>query len=88
MVKRDGQVALQQNSANNIPRQVEVDGVTYTPALRYNVILVWVLEEHAEKIINSPKNKEKSCNCNGGTFRPQFFYASQINVNIFETGNR
>ena len=88
MVKRDGLVALQQYSPNNIPKQVEVDGTLYTPVLRYNVILVWVAEEHAEKIINSPKNVVKSCNCPNASNKPMFYYCSEINVSIHETGDR
>lgn len=87
MVKRDGKIALQQNSSNNIPKQVEVDGTLYSPVLRHNVILVWVAEDHAEKIINSPKNTMKSCDCNNASYKPMFYYCSEINVSIHETGD-
>ena len=88
MIVREGKVALQQYSINNIPKQVEVDGTLYTPVLRNNVILVWVAEEHAEKIINSPKNTVKSCDCPNASRRQLFYYCSEINVSIHETGDR
>jgi hypothetical protein len=87
MVIRNNTVALQQYSANNIPKRVEVEGTLYEPSLRNNVILVWVAQEDAEKIINSPLNTTKSCNCNNGTYKPMFYYASEINVSIHETGH-
>lgn len=87
MVERNGLVALQQYSANNIVKRVEIDGETYSPALKNNVILLWLEKEKAEKLLNSPKNTTKSCNCNGGSYRPLFYPASEINVNIHETGH-
>ena len=87
MIKKDGLVALQQYSANNISRKVEVEGVIYESNLKNNVILMWVPETVAEKILNSPNNMTKGCNCpNAGALKPLFYYASQTNVNIHETG--
>ena len=80
--------ALQQFSANNIPKTVEVNGIQYTASLKNNVLLVWMPQDQAEQLLNSPQNTTKSCNCNnGGGIRPLFFVASDINVSIHETGN-
>ncbi len=88
MVTRNGQVALQQYSANNIPKKVSVDNVVYEPSLKNNVILMWVSEETAEKILSSPSNMTKGCNCpNAGALKPLFYPASEINVSLFETGH-
>jgi len=89
MVIRNGQVALQQFSANNVPiRKLEVDGIVYEPpSLRNNVILVWVPESTAEKILSSPGNMTSSCNCGNGAKRQLFFPASDINVSLWETGH-
>lgn len=80
---RDGKVALQQFSANNIPKKVEVDGVRCEPSLRNNVIMAWVEEKYVPKILEI---KVKSCDCNNGAMRPLFFIASDINVSLWETG--
>ena len=53
---RDGMVALQQYSANNIPKTVEVNGIRYTSSLQNNVLLVWMPESQAEQLLNSPQN--------------------------------
>lgn len=84
MITRDGKVALQQWSANNIPKKVEVDKVLYEPTLRNNVILVWVNEEQLQTILDI---KVKSCNCNNGATKPLFFIASDVNVAIHENGH-
>jgi hypothetical protein len=86
MVIRNGNVALQQFSPNNLPKRIDVGGVEYTPTLQNNVILVWVPEAFGEQIINSDSNFVSSCNCGNGAKKPLFFYATDINVSIFETG--
>lgn len=87
MVIRNGLVALQQYSANNVPKTVEVGGVQYTSSLKNNILMVWMLQEHAEQLLNSPQNMTKSCNCNNDAKRPLFFPASETNVSLHQTGN-
>lgn len=86
MVIRDGKIALQHHNTNPSP-PVVVGENTYQATPRYNVSLMWVKKEDAPKIIDSPENKAKSCDCNGGAYKPRFFYASEINVSIHETGD-
>jgi hypothetical protein len=87
MVVRDGMVALQQFSPNNVPKTVEIDGVQYTSSLRNNVLMVWMPQEHAEKLLGSAQNITKSCNCANGATKPLFFPASEINASLHETGH-
>lgn len=86
MVIRNGLVAIQHHNSNPSP-PVVVGETTYQAFPQHNVSLMWVLESDAEKIINSPENKTKSCDCNGGAYKPRFFYASEINVSIHQTGD-
>jgi len=87
MVIRNGLVALQQFSANNIPKTVELNGIQYSPSLKNNVILVWIPESQAEQLLGSPKNMVSSCNCGNGATRQLFFPATETNVCIWETGD-
>ena len=88
LVLRDGKVALKQIGRTNIAVPVEVDGVRYSASIQHNVWLLWVEESIAKNIIESPKNKVKSCNCNDAAWRTLFKYANLTDVSLHETGDR
>jgi hypothetical protein len=65
-----------------------VDGTVYVASIQHNVWIAWVGEDDYEKILNSPQNKVKGCDCNGGAYKQLFKLASVLDVSIFETGDR
>lgn len=79
----DGWIALQHHNSNG--RTVQIDTVYYAFTPQHNISLAWVRPEHVDRILAV---QDKSCNCGGGRFRPAFFYASQTNVCLWETGER
>ena len=81
MVKRDGNVAIQHYTENSY--NVVVSGVTYAWTHKNHVSLAWVKEEHVPKVLSV-----KAPACCGKRSKPRFFYASETNVNLHETGAR
>ena len=79
----DGWVALQHYNSN--PRTVQIDDVYYVFTPQHNVSLAYVRPEHVDRILAV---LTKSCNCNGGRKRAEFLVASQVNVNVWTTGDR
>ena len=86
MVTRNGLVALQHHNSNP-SRRFEVGGTEYQAYPQHNVSLVWIPEQYAEIVVNSPQLKTKACNCNNGVMKQIFQYAPEANVNIHETGH-
>jgi hypothetical protein len=84
MIIRDGKVAVQHVTSNPITIQVEGTNMTYSWTPRNNVSLGWVDEQYLPRVLGI---KTKSCDCDGGRMKPRFFVASDINVNIHETGH-
>jgi hypothetical protein len=87
MVQRaNGDIALQW-AINTNGKTIRIgDSDTYyvfTPKL--NVVMAWVSPEHVPSLLS---HKEKTCNCNNGTYRNAFVYAPLINVNLWMFGNR
>jgi hypothetical protein len=79
----DGWVALQHHNSN--PRTVKIDTVYYVFTPQHNISLAYIRPENVDRILAV---QEKSCNCGGGRYKPAFFHASQVNANIWETGER
>jgi hypothetical protein len=82
---RDGKIAIQHTTTNPISIQVEGTDIVYSFVPKNNVSLAWVDEQYAPKILSI---KTKSCDCNNGATKPKFFVASDININIHETGHQ
>lgn len=82
VVNLDGYVAVQHYSSNPWTVKIQEDGTTYNFIPQYNVSMAWVREEHLAKILSITR---KAC-C--GTYPRRFHLASQINVNLWSTGNR
>jgi hypothetical protein len=55
----------------------------FTPAS--HVVFAWVDEQDVEAILAV---RQKSCNCNNGTYKQAFDYANLIDVNLVKCGNR
>jgi hypothetical protein len=52
---------------------------------KFNVVMAWVDAEDVPALLNK---KEKSCNCNNGTFKNAFEPCSLVNVNLWMFGDR
>ena len=55
----------------------------FTPA--WHVVMAWVDEIDVPALL---AKKEKTCNCNNGTFKNAFTYANLMDVNLHEFGDR
>jgi len=82
MIVRNGLVALQHRTTNPKTVKVSRDGTIYHFIPRYNVCMQWVKEEHVPDLM---RLQAKVC-C--GKKGQMFYYATQINVNLWETGDR
>lgn len=87
VVERDGLVALRHHNSNP-SRPIQVGDKVYQSLPQHNISMMWVPIADAEKILNSPENKTKVCDCNGGVSKPLFHYANTLDVSLFETGDR
>jgi len=87
-VVRDGKVALRQIGKTNIPVPISIEGTSYQASLQNNIWLLWVDEPIAQRIIESPNNKVKSCSCNDAAWRTLFKYADELDVSLYLTGDR
>lgn len=84
-ITKDGMVALQHWNANQQRVQIKRDGAIasdYTFVAKNNVCMAWVKEEDVAWILSQ---KTKLCCGKSGA---KFHFASQINVNLWETGDR
>lgn len=72
---------------NRPPKQVKVDktGNIYTFVYKSHVCMAWVNEEDVPLLLNW---KEKTCNCNHGTYKNAFLLANPQDVCLWETGDR
>ena len=52
---------------------------------KMNVVMAWVDEQDVSRLLAV---REKSCNCNNGTYKFAFEYCSLINVNLWMFGDR
>lgn len=87
MIKRtDGKIAIKW-VLNRPAKRVKIDGTEtyYTFAPKFNVWMDWVAPEHVARLLAV---REKTCNCNNGTFQNAFTYANLLDVNLWETGDR
>lgn len=68
-------------------KTVKIDGTPryYVPVYQQNVPMIWVDEQDVEKILAI---REKTCNCNNGTFNQAYVLANQIDVNLHTCGQR
>jgi hypothetical protein len=88
MVKNgEGKVALKHHNSNP-SRPIQIGDTIYQASPQHNISLMWVDESHVDKILNSPELKTKGCNCGGGVTKPLFSLANELDVSLFNTGDR
>lgn len=81
-----GQIAVKW-ILNRPAKVVKIDGTDryYTPTYKQNVAMYWVNEEDLNRILSV---REKTCNCNNGTWQNAFVLANQIDYNLHLCGQR
>ena len=81
-----GQIALKW-VLNRPAKTIQLQGTKkfYVPRYEHNVAMIWVDEQDVEKILTV---REKTCNCNNGTFQQAFALANEIDVSLHKCGNR
>lgn len=87
MVKRnDGTIAVQW-VINPNGKTVRIDGTDryYVFVPKNHVVMAWVQEQDVARLLSF---REKTCNCNNGTYKNAFQLAPMINVNVWNYNNR
>lgn len=87
MIKNtEGQVALKW-VINPNGKTVKIAGTDqyYVFMPKYHVVMAWVSPDHAQSLLAV---KEKTCNCNNGTYKNAFQLAHLLDVNLWMTGDR
>lgn len=87
MIKRnDGKIAIKW-MINPNGKTVRIDGTdryyVFTP--KFHVVMEWIEPSDVERLLLV---REKTCNCNNGTFKNAFEYANLLDVNLWMTGDR
>ena len=87
ITNESGQVAVKWIMRRELTHPVKIDGTNtaYTFVPKMNVWMAWVKPEHVDRLL---AHKEKSCNCNNGTYRNAFMLANRLDVNLWVYGNR
>jgi len=78
----DGWIALQHRTTNPTTVKMKDTGNTYTFVPKRYAAIAWVRPEDVDALL---KVQARIC-C--GKHAPKFSYASQTNVNLWETGHR
>ena len=86
VVRDDGKIALKW-VINPNGKTVKIDGtdVYYVFQPRLHVVMEWIAPQHVERLLSV---RQKTCNCNNGTFKQAFEYANLLDVNLYENGDR
>ena len=81
-----GQVALKWR-LNRPAKTLKIDGTDrfYVFAYAHNVPMIWAEPQDVEKILSI---REKTCNCNNGTYQQAVVPANLIDVNLHKCGDR
>lgn len=81
-----GQVALKW-VLNRPAKPIQMQGTSryYVFAYAHHVPMIWVEPQDVEVILGI---REKSCNCNNGTYQQAIVLANEIDVNLHKCGNR
>lgn len=87
MIQRnDGTIAVKW-VINPNGKTVQIDGTdqyyVFTP--KNHVVLAWVQPDHVDRLLTV---RQKTCNCNNGTFRNAFELANLLDVNIWTWNSR
>lgn len=86
VVNDSGQIAIKW-TINPNGKTVKIDGtdIYYAFQPKFHVVMEWVAPEHVERLLSV---RQKTCNCNNGTFKQAFDYANLIDVNVWSFGDR
>ncbi len=87
MVKNtSGEIAIKW-TINTNGKTIKIDGTGryYVFQPKFNVVMAWILSEDVDRLLAV---KQKTCNCNNGTFKNAFEYANLLDVNLWQTGDR
>jgi hypothetical protein len=83
MIKNsDGLVAMQHYNTNPRTVKIDRDRTMYSFIPKFNVSMAWIKEEHVSDLLAA---RGKMCCGKKGNL---FYLASQINVNLWMTGDR
>lgn len=82
VVREDGWIAIQHFTSNPATVQIEASGQVYTFSPQHNVSMAWVNPDDVPAILQI---RARIC-C--GKTKQKFQYASQVNVCLWETGER
>lgn len=69
---------------NNVAKITSSDAV-HKFSYNWNICGAWVTPQEAETLLTV---KLKICNCNNGTYKPAFVFGSELDKNLFTSGNR
>lgn len=87
MIQRnDGKIAIKW-VLNRPAKLTKIDGTdrVYSFIPKFNVWMEWVEPDDVSRLLSF---KEKTCNCNNGTYKNAFAYANLLDVNLWMTGDR
>lgn len=83
---QSGQIAIKW-TINPNGKTVQINGskeyIVFQP--KFHVVMAWVEPSHVPALLTV---KEKTCNCNNGTYKLAFNYANLLDVNLWMTGTR
>ena len=82
----DGYIAIKWViNPNGKTAQIEGTDQYYMFRPQNHVVMEWVRPEHVSRLLAV---RQKTCNCNNGTFKNAFEYANLIDVNVWTFNNR
>lgn len=87
IVNTEGKVAVKWAIERRPPKAVKIDGKDryYIFVPKLNIFMAWVENEDVQRLLSI---KEKSCNCNNGSYLPAFVCASLVDVNLWTFGEK
>jgi len=82
----NNQVAMKWVLPRN-PPTTKIDGTDryYVFQAKLHIWMAWINQEDVARLLTT---KAKVCNCNNGTYKIAFEYASLLDVMLWETGGR
>jgi hypothetical protein len=83
---QSGQIALKWTiNPNGKTVRISDSNQYYTFSPKMHVVMAWVNPEHVPSLLLV---REKTCNCNNGTYKNAFVHANMLDVNLWMTGDR
>jgi hypothetical protein len=85
MVKNEAGLVAIKHHTSNPSRPIQIGDVIYQSTPQHNISLMWVNESDVESILSL---KTHGCNCGGGVSKPLFHLANELDICLWETGDR